>query len=191
MVRVDGPRRSRGLGLFSGVFPAMIACGKQQWATCQERISASEARVTDPYVARHSIHATHLWLRAWALQGAGESTSALAMAEQAIAQFGSASDSSPNLVRARILRTELLDAAGRDAEALAESDRALADAKRFAAGFVHSEWMGRALLAKGRILHRQGARAESMHLLAQARIQLEATLGASSPVARAAALPLS
>jgi eukaryotic-like serine/threonine-protein kinase len=191
MLRIDGPSRSRGLGLFSGLFPAMIACGKQQWDVCDKRISASEARVSDPHVARHSIHATHLWLRAWALSGTGRGDAALATVDQAIQRYKGASDSNPYLVRARILRAELLDRAGRDAEAREEGDRAVADAEWFSTGFPHSEWRGRALLAKGRILHRQGEHAQAQLLVAQARVQLDAALGADSPIARAAARPLS
>lgn len=188
MLSNEGPQRSRGLGLFSGLFPAMIRCGKKEWSACLERISQSEARVQDALIVGHSIHATHLWLRAWAMSGLGEQAAALANVERAIERYAAATDRNPYLVRARILRVELLDAAGRREDAQAEMERTLQDARKFSAGFLHSEWMGRALLAQARLLKRHGDTAAALAVLAQARVELEASLGADAPVARDARL---
>jgi len=177
LVGSGGPEKNRSMGLFRWLFPSIIACERQDWAGCLAKIAASEAAVQGKLMDHHSSHATHLWIRAWATARQGDRKTALALVESAMQKYTDAMDRNPLMVRAGILHAEILEQEGRFADAERALAHALADAQQQSKGFEHSEWIARALMARGQYQQRRGWLDDAARVLADAHVHMAASIG--------------
>jgi hypothetical protein len=116
---------------------------------------------------------------------AGDPARAKPRLERALALYGDAQPGDPERIGALALLARAELELGDAAAALAQAERAVAQARAAATGFDSTSWLGRALLAQGEAMHARGdARASAV--LQEAVAQLDGSLGAGSEASREA-----
>jgi ATP/maltotriose-dependent transcriptional regulator MalT len=107
---------------------------------------------------------------------------AVAHLERAVKMYEAAPDRNLLVIRALAMLATAQQAAGDGAAARATAARAVERAREATQGFTHSEWLGSALLAQSEVHRAQGEGEAARAMAAEARAQLEASLGV--PTAR-------
>ena len=106
--------------------------------------------------------------------------------QSALTIYDSLPGADPNAIQARTLlsRVELL--LGERQLALGLATQAVAEARKIKSGFAHSAWLGYALTALGLAQQANGQPAPAKGAWQEASIELEATMGGSSPASQEA-----
>ena len=106
----------------------------------------------------------------------------MSVLEGAVEKYEAAPDRNFNLVRAYAALAQAQQRSGDAASARRSADRAVDLARKAAAGFESSEWLGGALLAQATVLAAQGFRAAGQAALTESRKHLAGSAGARSPL---------
>jgi tetratricopeptide (TPR) repeat protein len=158
-------------------------------ARCESRVAAAGAKLRPILPPKHSALATLEYLAGLAWLARGEAGRARTTLEGAVARYEAAPDRNLNLVRAHSALALAQQHSGEAASARRSADKAVELARKAAAGFESSEWLGGALLAQATVLAAQGYRAAALAALEESRKQLVGSAGTRSPLlARAEAL---
>jgi ATP/maltotriose-dependent transcriptional regulator MalT len=107
-------------------------------------------------------------------------------ATQAVDMYTAARDRSPLRIRALSLLAAIRQQRGDVDAAKRYAREAVEAAQDVSRGFMHSEWVGSALLAQASVLRAQGDTQQARTAAAEAREHLLASVGAGSPAAKEA-----
>ena len=167
--------------------PVIVAQGARAWCfthqlgRCAELLSAARSELTLALPAGHTTLGTLETTSAQLALARSDPRQARAALNRAVDIFGTARETNLIGIRALTLlaRTELqlgdLDAAE------AHARRAETQARQALAGFVHSEWLGSALVAQGMVQKSRGESVAARTFWSAALTELLATLGDSAP----------
>jgi tetratricopeptide (TPR) repeat protein len=163
---------------------ARVKCLRDAEIACIAAIDQARARFDGFERPAHSVFATFKYLRGVSFMERKEAAAARPWLEESIRLFDKAPDRNPMRVRALALLALCLDDLGQGAKARETAALAVDTARRMTAGVPESEWVGSALLAQARVHERQGDVPGARTMAAEAKRQLEPTLGMDAPVLR-------
>jgi hypothetical protein len=163
---------------------ARVKCLRDAEIACIAAIEKARARFDGFERPAHSVFATFKYMRGVSFMERKEAAAARPWLEESIRLFDKAPDRNPMRVRALALLALCLDDLGQGAKARETAALAVDTARRMTAGVPESEWVGSALLAQARVHERQGDVPGARTMAAEAKRQLEPTLGMDAPVLR-------
>ena len=164
---------------------ARAHCLLREWAVCDNALV--QARVRLKRVARPGAAVLALveTTAARARLARGDAAGARELLARALASTDVAqtkdADKAPVRMRILVLLARADIALGELDAAAADAGRSMAAAEAATTGFTHTEWLGRALLARGLVERAQGRLAASRQTLQQALEHLRETTGEDSP----------
>lgn len=181
--------RQSGNQRFIGFISAKAAAG---WcvagdaARCADRLSSAKTALTAILPPGHSAFGTIELTAARLSLLKGEPEAARRQLQHALELYDAAPERNPVNMVARGMLSRLEQRLGHGAEALALSERAVADARLYTAGLPASEWLGSALLSRANVLEAQSELKVARSTAQEALTQLRGSLGAGAPATREA-----
>jgi tetratricopeptide (TPR) repeat protein len=168
------------------LWAALGACAEENYAKCETLLGRVEATLRPVLAPGHPTFNIVDTTKASILMSQRRDAEAIELLQQVAARLGA--ERSPHLVRALSRRAMAEQRAGRPAQARASAQRAVEVARSAMSGLQASEFLGSALLAQARIASEQGEGEAAKVLLAEAREQLQASIGEDAPALRQARL---
>jgi tetratricopeptide (TPR) repeat protein len=180
--------RARHDGMWQGV---IALSGASAWCNPQDHVRATalldeaEPLLRANLPPRSRVRPRLPMMRACVATALGQDALAGKALKQAIEEFDSASELSPQRIRARALLAEWTLLQGDAAEAGRSAAEAVQLARDLASGLPASQWLGLALLAQAKI-KRQLGDADAKPIAAEALAQLAGAWGGDAPAYLAA-----
>jgi tetratricopeptide (TPR) repeat protein len=170
-----------GLGAFG---LAAAHCELRDWARCDALMDSARASLRPVLPPDRAIWGTVDVAAARAALARDDLSRARTLLRNAIAIYDAAPDRSPGRTRALTLLARVEARQGDLAAAQTHATEAVAAARRVAAGFTTSEWIGSALLAQGIVAQARGDKVAAVAALGDALEQLRQSAGDAAPATR-------
>jgi len=172
-----------GLGRFG---LAAAHCELRDWTRCDALMAEARATLKPVLPPDRAIWGTLDVTAARAALARDELPRARALLRSAMALYDAAPDRSPGRARALTLLARVEVRQGDLPAAQGHASEAVAAARRIAAGFPYSEWVGSARLAEGAVALAQGDTASAASALQDALEHLQRSAGDAAPATREA-----
>lgn len=170
-----------------GVAPWVALQGAPAWcqthdlARCDALLATAKAGLTKTRRAGDPIFGTIEMRIAEAAMARGAWTEARDGLRHAMTLFGADGANNLRSLRALTLLARVEQQLGEGPAAREHSERAVAWARKSMAGFPHTEWLGRALVAQGWVQQASGQAAAAQASWREALAELQATAGPEAP----------
>ena len=172
-----------GLGRFG---LAAAHCELRDWPRCDALMDDARAALRPVLPPDRAIWGTIDVAAARAALAHDDLPRARALLRSAMALYDAAPDRSPGRTRASTLLARVEVRQGELAQAQAHAAEAVEAARRIAAGFPYSEWIGSALLAQGIVASARGDTAAASAALRDALEHLQHSAGDAAPATQEA-----
>lgn len=171
---------------FAALTAATVACHYGTDATrCDEARADADKRLRPMLPPKHSTFATLDFLAGRSAMLRGDAAKARPLLLTSVGLYEAAPDRNLGIVRAlsalATVQQQLGDAEG----ARASAARAVEIARKAAAGFEHTEWLGSALVAQGNVLAAQGDEKAATAAIEEGRAHLLGSVGPLGPALHA------
>jgi len=168
---------------FAILTAAGVACHyREDAARCDALRAEADGRLRPMLPRAHSTFGTLEFLAGRSAMARGDFGAAVPVLQKAVALYDAAPDRNLNLVRALSALALAQQEAGDAAGARTSAARAVEVARKAAAGFEHSEWLGSALVAQATVHAAQGDGAGARPMLDEGKRNLVGSAGPGSPM---------
>ena len=161
-------------------------CAEADFLRCASLLARARTLIVADFPPRHPVIGALEMDEAELALGRGEAADAREHLLRALSIFDAAKEWNPNRLRTLTLLAQAELELGDGASAARHATEAVAQGRARLAGFVHSAWLGEALLAQARVQRAQGDKAAARASLDDALAQLGDTLGDGAPAVREA-----
>jgi serine/threonine-protein kinase len=165
---------------------AAAHCERRDWARCDALMDSARATLRPVLPPDRAIWGTIDVTAARAALARDDLPRARALLRNAMAIYDAAPDRSPGRTRALTLLARVEARQGELAAAQQHATEAIEAARRIAAGFTYSEWIGSALLAQGIVAQARGDTVAAVATLGEALEHLRRSAGDAAPATREA-----
>jgi tetratricopeptide (TPR) repeat protein len=170
--------------LFALLNMASAACARNAVDRCELLLKSGEKQLPTLFPAGHSNYATVQMFTARIALARRDLMKADRAATEAVEMYAAARDRSPLRIRALSLLASIRQQRGDLDSARRYAKEAVDAAQELSRGFMHSEWVGSALLAQAAVLRAQGDAGQARTLAGEAREHLVASAGPGAPVTK-------
>jgi eukaryotic-like serine/threonine-protein kinase len=170
--------------LFAVLNMASAACAANAIDRCELLLATGEKQLPTLFPPGHSNYASVQMFTARIALARRDLIKADHAATQAVDMYTAARDRSPLRIRALSLLATIRQQRGDVDSAKRYAREAVEAAQDVSRGFMHSEWVGSALLAQASVLRAQGDTQPARTAATEAREHLLASVGAGSPAAK-------